>query len=98
MKCFWRWNLLSGYEKLIMQFKEKVPGGQETGQKVGGNVVNMNIWKSVWNVFLQIIIYLLTGDAGHSGEDECARVHWGEPNIQVVSMEFNQICLAVREK
>ena len=21
-----RWNLLSGYEKLIMQFKEKVPG------------------------------------------------------------------------
>ena len=29
-----RWNLLSGYEKLIMQFKEKVPGGQETGQKV----------------------------------------------------------------
>ena len=29
-----RWNLLSGYEKLIMQFKEKVPGAPETGQKV----------------------------------------------------------------
>ena len=25
---------MSGYEKLIMQFKEKVPGGQETSQKV----------------------------------------------------------------
>jgi len=34
--CFsWsRWNLLSGYQKLIMQYKEKVPGGTETGQKV----------------------------------------------------------------
>ena len=29
-----RWNLLSGYEKLIMQFKEKVPGIPESGQKV----------------------------------------------------------------
>ena len=29
-----RWNLLSGYEKLIMQFKEKVPGCPESGQKV----------------------------------------------------------------
>ena len=25
---------MSGYEKLIMQFKEKVPGAAETGQKV----------------------------------------------------------------
>ena len=25
---------MSGYEKLIMQFKEKVPGGQDTTQKV----------------------------------------------------------------
>ena len=47
---------------------------------------------------LQIIIFIITGDAGHSGEDECARVHRGQPNIQVVSMEFNQICLDVREK
>eukprot|EP00095_Tigriopus_kingsejongensis_P003535 snap_masked-scaffold106_size358372-processed-gene-1.3 protein:Tk03535 transcript:snap_masked-scaffold106_size358372-processed-gene-1.3-mRNA-1 annotation:"axonemal 84 kda protein" len=29
-----RWNLLSGYEKLIMQYREKVPGHTETQQQV----------------------------------------------------------------
>ncbi len=29
-----RWNLLSGYDKLIMQYREKVPGHPETPQQV----------------------------------------------------------------
>ena len=29
-----RWNLLSGYDKLIMQFREKVPGHQESPLQV----------------------------------------------------------------
>ncbi len=29
-----RWNLLSGYNKLIMQFREKVPGHPESALQV----------------------------------------------------------------
>jgi cancer susceptibility candidate protein 1 len=29
-----RWNLLSGYDKLIMQFRERVPGCAEGAQQV----------------------------------------------------------------
>ena len=35
LSFFWsRWNLLSGYDKLIMQFREKVPGHQESPLQV----------------------------------------------------------------
>ena len=48
-----------------MQFKEKVPGGQETTQKVGAEAMQCG----------EMLMFNIAVDAGHAREDECAGVH-----------------------
>ena len=54
-----------------MQYKEKVPGGQESAQKVGAEAVQCGELL----ICCKMLMFNIAVDAGHSREDECAGVH-----------------------
>ena len=78
-----------------MQFKEKVPGGQETTQKVGAEAMQCGEMFIFW----KMLMFNIAVDAGHAREDECAGVHWSQPDIQVVlRIVIKFICQRMRAK
>ena len=57
-----RWNLLSGYDKLIMQYRERLPGAPEVNHQVIGP-------NSAEKAFPALLLSLVLGNA-RSGSTE----------------------------
>ena len=82
---------MSGYEKLIMQFKEKVPGAPETGQKVSILLVLFDLLDNLKNLSkIQSLVtcspFLATGP-----KDNCLQI-FGQPAINIALINGTHVC------